>query len=140
MVVLVVSFYEIDMNPQLDVITLGVSDLERSTRFYGDGLGLPIELTDENYVRFATGETQLALFPRDLLANDGNVAPEGSGFSGITLAQVVASKEELEDILNVAESAGGEITKPAEEAEWFNGFSGYFSDPDGYLWEIVVFE
>lgn len=127
------------MKPRIDVVTLGVSDLEQSTRFYRDGLGLPVELEDENYVRFATGGAKLALFPWESLADDANVSSEGGGFSGITLAQVVESKREIEQILNQAEAAGGQITKPAQEAEWFSGFAGYFSDPDGYVWEFVAF-
>lgn len=127
------------MDAQLNVITLGVSDLERSIQFYRDSLGIPVEMEAENYVRFATGETQLALFPWKLLADDANVSADGSGFSGITLAQVVESEEEIRDVLEEVEAAGGQITKPAQKAEWFDGFSGYFSDLDGYLWEIVAF-
>lgn len=127
------------MDPRIDVVTLGVSDLERSVRFYRDGLGLPVEMEDDNYVRFATGETQLALFPREMLARDANVSPGENGVSGVTLAQVVESKEEIEAVLEAAEAAGGRVTRPAQEAEWFSGFTGYFSDPDGYLWEIAAF-
>jgi hypothetical protein len=127
------------MDAQLDVITLGVQDLDRSIRFYRDSLDFPVEMEDENYVRFATGETQLALFPWELLADDANISAEGSGFSGITLAQVVESEDEIQEVLEEVEAAGGQITKPAQKAEWFDGFSGYFSDPDGYLWEIVAF-
>lgn len=127
------------MDAKLDVITLGVQELERSVQFYRDGLGFPVEMEDENYVRFATGETQLALFPQELLADDANVSADERGFPGITLAQVIESEEEIQEVLEEVEAAGGQITKPAQKAEWFDGFSGYFADPDGYLWEIVAF-
>lgn len=128
------------MKPQIDIITLGVSDIEQSIKFYRDGLGFAVETVAENYVRFATNDTQLALFPWEMLAHDATVSPEGSGFSGITLAQIVESIDEIQEMLEEAEAAGGQITKPARRAEEFNGFSGYFSDPDGYLWEIAAFD
>lgn len=127
------------MNPQIDIITLGVSDVERSVEFYRDGLGFPIETEAENYARFATGGTQLALFPWELLAHDASVPPDGHGFSGITLAQIVQSADDIQEALDEAEAAGGQITKPPQEADEFDGFSGYFADPDGYLWEIAAF-
>lgn len=127
------------MKPRIDIITLGVSDLEQSVKFYRDGLGFPLEMEAENYARFATGSTQIALFPWEMLAHDASVSPEGSGFNGITLAQIVESEDDIHKILEEAEAAGGQITKPGQEAEEFNGFSGYFSDPDGYLWEIAAF-
>lgn len=128
------------MKPQIDIITLGVSDLEQSIKFYRDGLGFAVEMEAENYARFAMGDTQLALFPWEMLAHDASVSPERSRFSGITLAQIVESKDDIQEILEEAEAAGGQITKPAQRAEEFSGFSGYFSDPDGYLWEIAAFD
>lgn len=127
------------MTNAIDIITLGVSNLERSTAFYVDGLGFDVEVEAENYVRFATGETELALFPRELLADDANVSSAGGGFSGITLAQIVESEAEIHDVLENAEAAGGRITKPPQAAEEFDGYSGYFSDLDGYLWEVAAF-
>lgn len=127
------------MNPQIDIITLGVSDLDQSIEFYRDGLGFNIEMEAENYARFIMGDIRLALFPRELLAHDGHVSPEGGGFSGITLAQIVESEDDIQEVLEEAEAAGGHITKPLQKAEEFDGFSGYFSDPDGYLWEIAAF-
>lgn len=127
------------MHPRIDIITLGVADFEQSVEFYRDGLGFAIEMEAENYVRFATGETRLALFPREMLAHDGRVSPDGGGFSGITLAQIVDSQADIQGVLDEAEAAGGQITKPLQEADEFDGFSGYFSDPDGYLWEIAAF-
>lgn len=128
------------MDPHIHIITLGVTDLDRSVRFYRDELGFPVETTAENYVRFATGETQLALYPQELLAEDANVSPDGRGFSGVTLAHIVDSRDEIDRILLEAEHAGGTIVKPAQEATEFSGVSGYFSDPDGYLWEVASFD
>lgn len=105
------------MDAQLNVITLRVSNLEHLVQFYRDDLGVPVEMEGEKYVRFVTAETQFALFPWELLADDVSVSADGSGFSGITLAQVVESKEEIQEVLEVVEAAGGQITKPAQKAE-----------------------
>ena len=78
----------------------------------------------------------IALYPRDLLAEDANVAAKGSGFRRFTLAQNVRSKKEVAQILNAAKAAGAKIIKQAQVALW-DGYSGYFSDPDGNLWEVV---
>ena len=77
----------------------------------------------------------LALFPRAALAADATVAPEGGGFSGVTLAHNVADKAEVDAVLRAAVGAGARLVKPAQQAEW-GGFSGYFADPDGHLWEV----
>lgn len=85
---------------------------------------------------FELNGTKLALYPKSLLAKDANVPENGTGFSGFTLAHNVSSKEEVEEILKKAESIGAKITDKAHERDW-GGYSGYFSDPDGYLWEIA---
>ncbi len=77
-----------------------------------------------------------ALYPRNELAKDAQIAPEGSGFSGISLAYNTRNREEVEKALAEAEAAGGKILKPAKEAFW-GGYSGYFSDPDGFPWEVT---
>ena len=127
------------MEPRISIITLGVSDLERSYKFYHEGLGLPTSRTPESgIIFFQTGGVCLALYPLDKLAED--VSPSESSergrFSGITLAHNTKSKDEVDAILSLAEKAGGKIEKPAQDVFW-GGYSGYFSDPDGYLWEVA---
>jgi len=78
----------------------------------------------------------LALYPRHLLAEDATVSAEGGGFSGVTLAHNVASEREADEVLRQAERAGARIVKPAQKVFW-GGYSGYFADPDGHLWEVV---
>jgi catechol 2,3-dioxygenase-like lactoylglutathione lyase family enzyme len=127
------------MEPRISIITLGVSDLERAYKFYHEGLGLPTTRTPESgIIFFQTGGVCLALYPLDKLAED--VSPtqsfERGRFSGITLAHNTKSKDEVDAILSLAEKAGGKIEKPAQDVFW-GGYSGYFSDPDGYLWEVA---
>ena len=126
------------MNPHVSVITLGVRDLNRAKRFYGEGLSWPIQQEDYNWVCFslAGGSSALALYPWDALAEDTGVAPDGSGFRGITLSYIVRSEDRVDAVLAEAERAGGKIAKPAKRASW-GGYSGYFTDPDGYLWEVA---
>ncbi len=127
------------MGPRISIITLGVQDLEKSYPFYHHGLGFPTTRTpDQTIVFFQTRGVCLALYPLDLLASD--VSPQQSSdrgkFSGITLAHNTRQKHEVDDILQRAKDAGGTIQKPAQIASW-GGYSGYFSDPDGYLWEVA---
>jgi catechol 2,3-dioxygenase-like lactoylglutathione lyase family enzyme len=127
------------MDPRISLITLGVADLERSYQFYAGGLGFPTTRRPENgIVFFQTQGVALALFPYSQLAND--VGPDWnvprSRFSGITLAHNVRERQEVDALLESARAAGGVVVKPAEEAEW-GGYQGYFTDPDGYLWEVA---
>jgi uncharacterized protein len=128
------------MDPRISLITLGVSDLERSLRFYRDGLGLPTTWTpDKGVIFFSTTGTALALYPYDDLARDAGPAYEGvprTKFPGIVPAHNVREKSEVDGVLAAAERAGGTIAKPARDAFW-GGYSGYFADPDGYLWEVA---
>jgi len=127
------------VKPRISIVTLGVGDLERSLRFYRDGLGFPTTWTaDRGVVFFRTEGTCLALYPLKALAGDVSEAFDvpRSGFAGITLAHNVGTREEVDAILLRAEHAGAVIEKPAQDAFW-GGYSGYFSDPDGYLWEIA---
>ncbi len=118
------------------MVTLGVADLDRATEFYRDGLGLPECEPEGDIAFFETASTWLALYPREALADDATVPAEGSGFRGFTLAQNVESEERVDAVLAEAEAAGGEIVKPAGEVFW-GGYSGYFADPDGFLWEVA---
>jgi catechol 2,3-dioxygenase-like lactoylglutathione lyase family enzyme len=125
-----------NLEPRISIITLGVSDLERSTRFYRDGLGLPERKSSGGIAFFETCGTWLALYPREELAEDATVPAEGSGFRGFTLAHNVGSPEEVDGTLQQAVDAGATLVKPGQKAEW-GGYSGYFEDPDGFLWEVA---
>ena len=128
------------MEPRLSLVTLGVVDLARSRKFYTEGLGLPMRPESQDSVVFiGLNGVWLSLYSREALAEDAQVSIEGNnagGFSGITLAHNVRSKSEVDALLLQAESAGGKIVKLAADAFW-GGYSGYFSDPDGHLWEVA---
>jgi uncharacterized protein len=124
------------MEQRVSIITLGVADLKRSREFY-ERLGWRRSMAKaEGIVFFQAGGMALALFPRDELAEDANLAPDGSGFKGMTLAYNTRNRAEVDVILKDAEAAGARLLKPAQEAVW-GGYSGYFSDPDGFLWEVA---
>jgi uncharacterized protein len=126
------------VKPAVNVITLGVRDLARAKRFYADGLGWSTRVEDENWIVFPLtgGATELALYPWDDLADDAGVSAEGRGFRGVTLAYVVRAADRVDAVLAEAESAGATIVKSAQRTSW-GGYSGYFADPDGHLWEVV---
>jgi len=132
----------IRMEPRISIITLGVADLECSYRFYKDGLGLPTSGSPQDgIVFFQTSGTCFALYPYDKLAED--VAPDWKvdaasrpDFRGVTLAHNTREKHQVDELLQQAQTAGATILKPAQDAFW-GGYHGYFSDPDGYLWEIA---
>lgn len=125
------------MEPRLNIVTLGVNNLDRAVNFYKEGLGWPLSSIsggDFAIFKICTG-TALALYPRHLLAMDACVEDLG-GFGGITLAQNVLSKEEVDGALSQAVLAGGTLLKAARNIEW-GGYSGYFADPDGHPWEVA---
>ena len=127
------------MDPRIHIITLGVADLERAYRFYHHGLGFPTSGTPEGgIVFFQTGGGRLALYPAAELAKDvsPDLPAERALFPGITLAHNTRKKEDVDRFLQQAVDAGGKIEKPAADTFW-GGYSGYFSDPDGYLWEVA---
>lgn len=125
------------MKPRISMITLGVSDLARAVQFYEHGLGLPRYPVESTGVAFFALEgTWLALYPWEALAEDATVPAEGSGFRGSALAHNVSSREEVEQVLALAVSAGARLVKPAQDAFW-GGYTGYFADPDGHLWEVA---
>lgn len=124
------------MKARISVITLGVSDLPRSRRFYCEGLGWKASSTSSEHIVFIDmGGIVLGLYPRDLLAADATLSP-GSGFGGVTLAQNVGSKAEVDAALRVAVEAGATLLKPAADTFW-GGYSGYFADPDCHPWEVA---
>ena len=119
------------------IITLGVSDIARSTDFYEVGLGFErIPYESEAISFFAIGDAQLALFLREALARDAGVPVEGNGFAGVTLAWNVDSSAAVTEALDRAVAIGGTLIKQAQPVSW-GGFSGYFADPDGHLWEVA---
>jgi uncharacterized protein len=125
------------MKPRITVITLGVSNLERSRAFYVEGLGWKASTSSNEHITFIdAGGVVLALYPREALAEDAKVNADGSGFGGITLAHNVAAKAEVDAALDAAVTAGAKLLKPAQEVFW-GGYSGYFADPDGYAWEVA---
>ncbi len=124
------------MEQRVSIITLGVADLKRSSEFY-ERLGWRRSMAKaEGITFFQAGGMAVALYPRQDLAKDATVAPEGRGFNGISLAYNTRNRAEVDSVLKEAEAAGATVVKPAQEAFW-GGYSGYFSDPDGFLWEIA---
>jgi catechol 2,3-dioxygenase-like lactoylglutathione lyase family enzyme len=123
------------MEQRLSLVTLGVADLDRSRRFY-EALGWRRHGAHAEVVFFQAGGMVLALWSRESLAADAHVPAESSGFAGIALAYNTRSREEVDAVLDEAKAAGATIPKPAEDAFW-GGYSGYFADPDGHLWEVA---
>lgn len=124
------------MDQRLSLVTLGVADLGRAARFYEEGLGWRRGTNNDGVVFFQTPGTIVALWPRAELAADVGVPAEGSGFGGVALAFNARSREEVDAVLAEAKAAGARIVKRAAEAFW-GGYSGYFADPDGHLWEVA---
>jgi catechol 2,3-dioxygenase-like lactoylglutathione lyase family enzyme len=125
------------MEPRISIITLGVSDLQRSITFYQDGLGLPTTFKEgEGIAFFPLKGSWLALYPSDALALDACLPSERVRFGGITLAHNVKSKEEADKVISQALAAGALLLKPAADTFW-GGYSGYFADPDGHPWEVA---
>ncbi|HLY61225.1 MAG TPA: VOC family protein [Terriglobia bacterium] len=126
------------MEPRISMITLGVSDLGRSVSFYQDILGLPLSKhsVEGAVAFFELNGTWLALFRRDELAKDARVQNDGGGFDGIALAHNLKSEEEVKHFFELLKSKGVLIAKEPVKADW-GGFSGYFKDPDGHLWEVA---
>jgi hypothetical protein len=124
------------MKPKLSLVTLGVADLERSRRFYEDGLGWRRGNAHAEVVFFQIGGAILGLFSRKELAADARLPGEGSGFGGITLGYNTRTRAEVDAVLTEAEAAGAKILKPAQDTFW-GGYAGYFTDPDGHPWEVA---
>lgn len=120
----------------LSVVTLGVADLKKARTFY-EGMGLRASSTSsEHFVAFHTPGIILSLFSKEALAKDAGIDSKGSGFKGVTLAHNVSSKELVREILAKASSLGALLVKEPEEVFW-GGYSGYFQDLDGHLWEVA---
>jgi len=128
---------------RLNLITLGVKDMVESLRFYREGLGFEVivygEETNPVVIFFNNGGTKISLFSIDRLVKDINEANPpviGNGFNGITLAYNGKSKEEVDQVFELAKNAGAQIVKEPETVFW-GGYSGYFQDPNGYYWEVA---
>ncbi len=125
------------MNQQLHLITLGVRDFEKSYQFYTEILGWkPSSASQDDVAFFQTSGVVLAIYPREKLAEDAFISPEGSGFSGITLAYNAQSESEVDEIISDLKSKGVQIIKEPQKAFW-GGYSSYFADPDDYRWEVA---
>ena len=131
------------MNPRIKVITLGVGDLEKSLVFYRDGLGLPTqgiigtEFEDGAVVFFNMNDDLiLALYPKVALAKDARVSVGPPSPAEFSIGHIVKSKQEVDALMEQAERAGAMITHLARDRFW-GGYSGYFQDLDGHLWEIA---
>ena len=137
------------MSPRVQVITLGVTDLERSLAFYRDGLGFPSDgiIGTEHSgdgvnpagaaARFELeGGLFLMCYPRAELAKDAGIEPGATSGSGHSLGHIVESRVGVDRVLELAKGAGGRILGPARERPW-GIYSGYFADPDDHLWEVI---
>lgn len=124
------------MEQRLSLVTLGVADLGRARRFYEKGLGWTRGNSEDGVAFYQMPGGVFALWQRAALAEDAGVSDSGAAFSGVALAYNARGREEVDSVLAEAASAGGTIVKPAHETVW-GGYSGYFADPDGHLWEVA---
>jgi catechol 2,3-dioxygenase-like lactoylglutathione lyase family enzyme len=126
------------MKPKIGLITFGARDLERMIAFYRDGLGFPLHnyKPGDEMVMFRLEGTWLGLFPREELAKDATVSAEGSGFGGVVVAHNAPSREEVDKVFAQALAAGATAVETPQAVFW-SGYSGYFADPEGNLWEVA---
>ena len=131
------------MKPRINFVTLAVDDLERSLRFYRDGLGLATKgIVGKEFEHGAVvffhlrSGLMLALWPKKSLSVEANIPLSEIHSGGITVANNVRSKAEVDDVMAQAAKAGATITDPARD-RFFGGYSGYFRDPDGHVWEVI---
>ena len=124
---------------QVTAIMLGVRDLARAKKFYGDGLGCTIDKDYPGFVSLSLGDgsSSLALYEWDAAAQDAGVPPAGSGFRGVSFHYIVSSRDTVDQVIADAVAAGGAVVKEAAAAQW-GGYYGYFSDPDGHLWKVAT--
>jgi uncharacterized protein len=127
---------EAPMEQRMSLVTLGVADLRRARRFYEHGLGWKPGFASDDVVFYETGGPIIALFGRRDLAADAQIEDDESTFGGIALAHNVRSRDDVDAVLAEAAAAGAAILKSAEDTPW-GGYSGYFADLDGHLWEIA---
>ena len=125
------------MDQRVSFITLAVTDLDRTRRFYVDGLGWQPELDVQDVIMFRVAEkVVLSLWAREGFEAEVGPAREGPGIVPITLSHNLATPEEVDQVLEDARAAGAGEVGDGVQREW-GGYSGYFSDPDGFRWEIA---
>lgn len=131
------------MKPRVTVITLGVDDLEAALRFYRDGLRFPSEgIIGQEFEHGAVAFFDLqpglvlAIWPRESVAHDTGMVEGPPSSTEFTLGHNVSSQDEVDAVMEQARSAGATIAREAQDTFW-GGYSGYFADPDGHLWEVV---
>ncbi len=124
------------MKPRISMITLGVRDLAVSIEFYKNGLGFPQMESPPEVAFFTLNGTWLGLYGREALAEDATVSAGGRGFESFTLAHNVGSEQEVDEVVVQAIGAGATLVKKPQKVFW-GGYSGYFKDPDGHLWEVA---
>ncbi|HYA47648.1 MAG TPA: VOC family protein [Burkholderiales bacterium] len=131
------------MKPRISLITIGVDDLERSLRFYRDGLGLKTEgIVGAQYAHGAVAffdlqsGLKLAIWPRMSIAHDSGLPLGSPSATEFALAHNVSSKAEVDAVMDQAKRAGAVVVKPARDTFW-GGYAGYFQDPDRHLWEVA---
>ena len=124
------------MKPRISMITLGVRDLAASVKFYEQGLRFPRMESPAEVAFFMLNGTWLGLYGRDALAEDANVPADGQGFESFALAHNVPSEAEVDEVMSQAIEAGATLVKQPQKVFW-GGYSGYFKDPDGHLWEVA---
>lgn len=131
------------MKPRITLLTIGVDDLERSVRFYRDGLGLPTKgIIGTEYEHGAVaffdlaGGLKLAAWPRDSIAHDSGLAKSPPSPTDFVIAHNVASESEVDEVMEQARNAGARIVKAAHKT-FYGGYAGYFQDPDDHLWEVA---
>lgn len=124
------------MKPRISMITLGVRDLAAAVAFYEQGLGFPRLDSPPSVAFFNLNGTWLGLYGWDELAADAGVPADGHGFAGVALAHNVHSDAEVDEVLALVVRAGATLVKPGQKVFW-GGYSGYFRDLDGHLWEVA---
>ena len=125
------------MDQRVTIIGLGVRDLKESTAFYEHNFGWEkMDNSNDDISFFKLNGLLLSLYPREKLAEDATVSPEGSGFRGVSLAYNTRTKEGVDELIASLEQKGVTIVKPPQEVFW-GGYSSYIADPDGHLWEIA---
>jgi uncharacterized glyoxalase superfamily protein PhnB len=124
------------MKPRISMITLGVRDLAAAIEFYEKGLGFPRMESPPEVAFFTLNGTWLGLYGRESLAEDATVSAEGEGFESFALAHNVSSEKEVDEVVSQAINSGATLVKKPQKVFW-GGYSGYFKDLDGHLWEVA---